>query len=139
MKKWHAGIQVIGPQYSEGDHLKSADIARAMIQANPDIRGIFAGDEGSAVGILKAVQDLDLGGKLVVVGCDSGKAQTDAVRSGAMAGAVTQDPFRIGYLTVEAAVRIIKGRRVSRTIDTGFHWYDQTNIDDPAIAALLYE
>jgi len=56
-----------------------------------------------------------------------------------MAGAVTQDPIRMGYMTVEAAVRIIKGRRVSRTIDTGFHWYDQANIDDPSIEAILFQ
>jgi hypothetical protein len=28
--------------------------------------------------------------------------------------------------------------RVPGTIDAGFHWYDRTNIDDPAIAALLH-
>jgi len=110
-----------------------------MIQADPDIKGIFAGDDVSATGVVTAVQDLDLAGKLVVIGYDSGKAQVDAVRGGVMAGAVTQDPFRIGYMTVEAAVRVIKGRRVSRTIDTGFHWYDRTNIDDPAIQAILFQ
>jgi ribose transport system substrate-binding protein len=36
-------------------------------------------------------------------------------------------------------VRIIAGRRVPRRIDTGFHWYDQTNIDDPSIAVLLHQ
>jgi len=46
-----------------------------------------------------------------------------------MPGAVTQDPVRMGYLAVEASVRVLTGRRVSKTIDTGFHWYDQTNID----------
>ncbi len=139
MRKWHPRIQVIGPQYGEGNLQKSAEVARAMIQATPDIRGIFAGDDVSAAGLVKTVQDLDLAGKIVVIGYDSGKAQVDAVRSGLMAGAVTQDPFRIGYMTVEAAVRVIKGGRVSRTIDTGFHWYDRTNIDDPAIQAILFQ
>jgi ribose transport system substrate-binding protein len=139
MKKWHPRIQVIGPRYGEGDLLKSAGAAKDMIQANPDIRGIFAGDDGSATGVVRALQDLDLAGKLVVIGYDSGKAQIDAIRSGVMTGAVTQDPIRLGYMTVEAAVRIIKGRRVSKTIDTGFHWYDRTNIDDPAIEAILFQ
>ena len=139
MKKWHPRIQVIGPLFGDGDPLKSAELAKSLIQANPDLRGIFAGDEGSAAGVVRAVQDLDRAGKLVVIGCDSGKAQIDAIRSGVMAGAVTQDPIRIGYMTVEAAVRIIKGRRVSKTIDTGFHWYDRTNIDDPAIEAILFQ
>lgn len=138
MKKWHPSIQVVSPRYGEGDPLKSAAIAKAMMEADADLRGIFAGDEGSAAGVVRAVRDLDRAGKLVVIGFDSGKAQIEAVQSGAMAGAVTQDPIRMGYMTVEAAVRIIKGRRVPRTIDTGFHWYDRTNIDDPAIEAILF-
>ncbi len=139
MKKKHPKIQIIGPQYGGGDQLKSDDLAKAMIQANPDIKGFFGANEGSAIGVVKAVQELDMAGKLVVIGYDSGKAQLDAIRSGLMAGAITQDPIGIGYKAVEAAVKALKGQKVPKTIDTGFHWYDQTNIDDPSIAALLYQ
>ena len=108
-----------------------------MIQANPDIKGFFGADEGSAIGVVKAAQELDMPGRLMIVGFGSGKAQIDAIRGSFMAGAITQDPIRIGYKTVEAAVEVLRGRRVPRRIDTGFHWYDRTNIDDPAIAVLL--
>jgi ribose transport system substrate-binding protein len=49
-----------------------------------------------------------------------------------------QDPIRVGYKAVEAAVSVLRGMKVPRKIDTGFHWYDRENIDDPAIAALLH-
>ena len=45
----------------------------------------------------------------------------------------------IGYETVKAAVAAIKGETVQKVIDTGFYWYDKTNIDDPKIAANLYQ
>jgi ribose transport system substrate-binding protein len=138
MKKKYPNIQIIGPQYGGGDQLKSTDLAKAMIQANPDIKGFFGGNEGSIIGVLNAVKELDLVGKVVVIGYDSGKQQLDAIRSGEEAGAITQDPIGIGYKAVEAAVKAIKGQKVPKSIDTGFHWYDSTNIDDPAIAAVLY-
>jgi ribose transport system substrate-binding protein len=138
MKKRYPGIRIAGPGYSGGDAQAAADLAAAMIKADADLRGLFCGDEDSAAGILKVVQELGLAGRLVVVGFDSGQAQVDAIRSGLMAGAVTQDPIRLGYKTVEAAVDVLNGRRVPRRIDTGFHWYDRTNIDDPAIAVLLH-
>ena len=78
-------------------------------------------------------------GKIVVIGYDSGKQQKDAIRSGAEAGAITQDPIGIGYKCVEAAVKAIKGETLPKNIDTGFKWFDKTNIDDPAIAPLLYD
>jgi ribose transport system substrate-binding protein len=74
-----------------------------------------------------------------VIGYDSGQQQMDAIRSGAEAGAITQDPIGIGYKCVEAAVKAINGESQPDTIDTGFHWYDATNIDSDEIAPLLYE
>jgi len=138
MKKKYPNIQIIGPQYGGGDQLKSTDLAKAMIQANPDIKGFFGANEGSIIGVLNAVKELDLVGKVVVIGYDSGKQQLDAIRSGEEAGAITQDPIGIGYKAVEAAVKAIKGQKVPKSIDTGFHWFDKNNIDDPAIAAVLY-
>ena len=138
IKSKYPNIQLIGPQYGGGDQLKSTDLAKAMIQSNPDIKGFFGANEGSIIGVLNAVKELNLVGKIVVIGYDSGKQQIDAIRSGAEAGAITQDPIGIGYKAVEAAVKAIKGQMVPKNIDTGFHWYDKTNIDDPAIAAVLY-
>jgi ribose transport system substrate-binding protein len=109
-----------------------------MIQSNPDIKGFFGANEGSIIGVLNAVKELGLVGKIVVIGYDSGKQQIDAIRSGAQAGAITQDPIGIGYKAVEAAVKAIRGQAVPKSIDTGFKWYDKTNIDDPAIVAVLY-
>jgi ribose transport system substrate-binding protein len=80
-----------------------------------------------------------MNGKLAIVGFDSGKDQIDAIKSGAMAGAITQNPVGIGYETVKAAVAVIKGQKVEKTIDTGFYWYDKSNVDDPKITAVLYQ
>lgn len=135
----YPNIQIISTQYGGGDQAKSTDIAKAVITANPDLKGYFGANEGSIIGVLNAVKELKMEGKLVVIGYDSGQQQMDAIRSGAENGAVTQDPIGIGYKCVEAAVKAIKGETLPKTIDTGFHWYDKTNIDDPTIAALLYK
>jgi ribose transport system substrate-binding protein len=138
MSRRHPGIRLLGPQYSGGDAAASKTLVKLMMQSDPDIAGFFAGDEGSAAGVVMAVQELERAGTVVIVGTDSGQAQLDAIRGGIEAGAVTQDPIRIGYKAVEAAVDALHGRRVPRRIDTGFHWYDRTNIDDPALAILLH-
>ena len=75
----------------------------------------------------------------MVIGYDSGKQQKQAIRDGVMAGAITQNPVGIGYKTVEAAVKALKGEKLEKTIDTGFFWYDKSNIDDPKIASVLYD
>jgi ribose transport system substrate-binding protein len=139
MKSKYPNIQIIGPQYGGGDQLKSTDLAKAMIQGNPDIKGFFGANEGSIIGVLNAVKELGKEGKITVIGYDSGQQQIDAVKSGVEAGAITQNPIGIGAKCVEAAVKAIKGESQSKTIDTGFFWYDKTNIDQADIAAVLYK
>ena len=56
-----------------------------------------------------------------------------------MAGAITQDPIKMGYETVKAAVAAINGEELEPVIDSGFYWYDKNNIDDENIKAVLYE
>lgn len=136
----YPNIEIVDIQYGDGDHLKSADIAKAIIAAHPDLVGIYATNEGSAIGTVNAATELKLDpGKIKIIGFDSGKAQIDAIRSGLMAGAITQNPIGIGEATVQAAMDAIDGKPLEKFIDTGFFFYDSTNIDDPEIAAVLYQ
>jgi ribose transport system substrate-binding protein len=139
IKAKYPNITIVDTQYGAGDQLKSTDIAKAVIGAHPSLKGYFGANEGSIIGVLNAAKELNMGGKLVIIGYDSGKQQKDAIRSGFQAGAITQDPIGIGYKCVEAAVKAMKGEKLEKNIDTGFKWFDKTNIDDPAIAAVLYD
>ena len=136
MKAKHPNIKIVSVQYGAGDHLKSAEIAKADLEANPNLKGIFGANEGSAEGAAIGVKES--GKKVVLIGYNSGKEQMDAIRSGLMLGAITQNPIGIGACVVDSAVKALKGEKLPKDVDTGFYWYDKTNIDDPKIAAVLY-
>ena len=118
--------------------------ANAVFQRIEDdnIRGIFASNEGTVVGVLAATNDgseLDTTyDQVVVVGFDAGEAQKNAVRQGYFLGSITQDPYQIGYKAVELAYRAAQGESVS-DVDTGAKFYNAENMDDPDIAPLLYD
>ena len=140
IEKNYPDIKIVDIQYGDGDHLKSADIAKAMIAAHPNLKGLYGTNEGSAIGIVGAVGELGLEpGELTVIGFDSGQAQIDAISSGIMSGAITQNPIGIGEQTVQAAFDAIEGKSPEKVIDTGFFWYDATNMEDAEIAAVLYK
>ncbi len=140
IKAKYPNIKIVDIQYGDGDHLKSADIAKAMIAAHPNLKGLYGTNEGSAIGIVNAVGELGLAkGKITVIGFDSGQAQLDAISGGVMAGAITQNPIGIGEQTVQAAYDAIKGKTPQKVIDTGFFWYDAKNMTDAKIAAVLYK
>jgi ribose transport system substrate-binding protein len=138
VKEKYPEIEVVTVQYGAGDHLKSTEITKSILQANPDLKGIFGANEGSAIGVVNGVREMN-SKDITVIGYDSGTQQKQAIKDGLMAGAITQNPVGIGYETVKAAVAAAKGETVQKNIDTGFYWYDKSNMDDPEIAAVLYD
>jgi len=139
VKNKYPNVTVVDVQYGGGDQLKSTDLAKAIIQAHPDLKGFFGANEGSIIGVLNAVAELGMEGQITVIGYDSGQQQMDAIRAGTEAGAITQNPVGIGYKCVEAALKAYNGEELPKTIDTGFYWYDKSNIDEPQIQAVLYK
>ena len=138
MAESHPDIEIVTIQYGAGDQLQSTEIAKSIITANPDLKGMFGTNEGSAIGVVNGVRESGAEG-ITIIGYDSGAAQKEAIRSGLMAGAITQNPVGIGYETVKAAFMAINGETMEKTIDTGFFYYDASNIDDPEIAEVLYD
>jgi ribose transport system substrate-binding protein len=132
------GIEVLPPQYGGGDQAKSADITKAILASNPDVKGVYGSNEGSAIGVVRGVQESGRTG-LTVIGFDSGQAQIDAIRGGTMLGAITQNPVGMGQQLVDASVKAMHGEALPKVIDTGFFWYDKSNIDSQDIQAVLYQ
>jgi len=125
---------------------EATDVATASnaVLNMDNLKAIFLSNEGAVTGFLAATADgseLAEGGRyegLMVAGFDAGAAQKNAVRNGWFIGSVTQDPYMIGYYSVELAVKAAKGEEVA-DIDTGARWYDATNIDDEMISMLVYD
>jgi ribose transport system substrate-binding protein len=106
---------------------------------NPDLKGFFGANEGSIKGVLNALKETGNSGKIFAIGYDSGQQQLDAIADGSQAGAITQNPIGIGAKCVDAALDAIAGKTLEKVIDTGYYWYDKTNINNPEIQAVLYK
>jgi ribose transport system substrate-binding protein len=139
MKEKHPNIQVVAVEYGAGDPVKSADFAKAIMTKNPDLKGFFGANEGSIKGVLNALKETGNEGKIIAIGYDSGQQQIDAINAGTQAGAITQNPIGIGAKCVSAAMDAIAGKSMEKVIDTGYYWYDKTNINNPEIQAVLYK
>ncbi len=106
----------------------------------PNLLGVYGSNEFAAKAIVNVDETLGLlgPGKVVGIGFDSGIVQTTAVRDGVLYGAITQNPFMIGYLTVKTVIEAIQGKPVSN-IAVPFYFYTAKNMDQPEIKACLYD
>jgi ribose transport system substrate-binding protein len=103
-----------------------------------DLDGAFVVNETSTAGMLLALQDTGLAGRVRFLGFDGTPLYAEAVRAGDMDGFVIQDPFGMAALALETLVDHLHGQSVPPRVDTGVLVVDRENIDSPEAQKLLY-
>ncbi len=132
-------IKVLSSDQYAGTTTESAmDKAQQILNRYAaEVNGIFAVCEPNAEGVLRALEDRKLAGKVKFVGFDASDAMAEALREGRMSAIILQDPVRMGYLSVQTMVKKIRGETVENFVDTGVSVATPENIDSPEISKLL--
>ncbi|MBM4060908.1 MAG: substrate-binding domain-containing protein [Planctomycetes bacterium] len=132
------GIEILSSDQYGGASVDSAKTkALNMLDVLRAADGVFCPNESSTVGMLRALQQENLLGKLSFVGFDSSAALVAALRSGEIDALVLQDPVDMGYRAVKTLVEHKGGATVPPRIDTRLAVATKANMDDPAVAPLL--
>lgn len=131
-------ITIASTLYSQSSASDGMKAAENMLTSNPDLKGIFAANEPGVIGAAQAIKQRKLVGKVKLVGFDAADAEIRALQEGVIQALVVQDPFKMGYEGVKAAVDAIQGKEVDKRIDTGVRLVTQDNMNDPEIHKLLY-
>jgi ribose transport system substrate-binding protein len=101
------------------------------------VDGIYCPNESSSFGMLRALQDSGLAGKVVLIGFDASEQMVRALENGEFDALVLQDPVNMAYLGVKTMVSHLRGDTVPARIDTGVTLVTRDNMNDPRNAELL--
>lgn len=104
------GVRLAASQTASFNRDQGFTVAQNIIQANPNLKGIFAQNDEMALGAVKAAKQA--GKKLVIVGFDAVADALAAIKAGSMAGTVAQQPALMGQLAVRSAAKIAAGKSV---------------------------
>jgi ribose transport system substrate-binding protein len=99
--------------------------------------GVFCPNESSTMGMLLALRQLGLAGKIRFVGFDSSPPLIEALKSGEIDALVVQDPRRMGNLAVKTLVAAIRKERIETSIDTGAVLATKDDLEKPEIRRLF--
>jgi ribose transport system substrate-binding protein len=139
MKK-HPGISIIVDNRYAGATVASAkDEAMKLVDRLKEADGVFCPNESSTLGMLGALRDNNLAGKIKFVGFDATPALVAALRKQEVVALIAQDPTRMGYEGVRTVVAHIRGEQVPVEVDTGVRLITLENLQTPEIKALLGE
>ena len=138
IKSKFPGVQILSDNQYSGATTESAyRTCENILNRFTEFEAMFAPNESSTFGCLRALEDKGLAGKIVFVGFDTSAKLVDAMKKGEIQGLSIQNPFMMGYMSVKAAVAYLKGEKVERNISTGVTMATPENMDEPEIKALL--
>jgi ribose transport system substrate-binding protein len=138
--KQHPKIRLLTEsQRVSSDAEQALQISSSLLVAHGDeVDGVFTVCEPINKGMLRALENRQLAGKVKFVGFDSDPRFAEALRAGHMHGIVLQDPVRMGYLAVKTMVDHLQGNQVEKRIVTGEFLATPENMNDPQIDKLLH-
>jgi ribose transport system substrate-binding protein len=137
IKQKYSGIEIVAFQYGESDQAHSLDRATDILTAHPDLNGFFASNESSTVGVVQALKQKGLAGKIVLVGFDSSPNLIEDLKAGNIDSLVLQNPYKMGYEAVKMMVAKLDGQTPPRTVDTGVSLLTKENLDTPEMQKLI--
>lgn len=139
MRKEYPNVRLLSEDQHAGPTRDTAKRAAENLlnRYGPKLNGVFTPNESSAAGMLLALRDAGLAGRVKFIAFDSAEMLKAGLKSGDIDGLVVQNPMRMGYLGVKTLAATLRGEKVEPVVDTGVKLVTRQNIDSPEIVELL--
>ncbi len=112
----YPGIHVVDRPPGDGVRDKAMAVTETMLQKHPDLAGIFAINDSTALGALKAVESMGRT-NVVIVGYDGDpEARREILRGSALKADAVQFPRKIGATVVEMVAKHLRGEQVPKLV-----------------------
>jgi len=106
------GIEVVASQTANWERDQGFNVFQNILEAHPDIDGLFAASDLMALGAIEAISAAGKTGQIIVVSFDALDEAREAVENGLMAGTVAQYPKEMGRIAIEYAFKVLQGETI---------------------------
>jgi D-allose transport system substrate-binding protein len=122
-------FDVIASQPADWDGQRALDVTTNILQANPDLVGIYAANDTMALGAVEAVRAAGRLDQVTIIGTDAIPAALQAVQAGDMEGTVAQFPYEEAKIAVGLALLAIEGNPVEGFIPSPIELITAENVE----------
>lgn len=109
----YPNIRTVAKQSGNFDRGTALNVMAAVLQAHPDIQGVYAANDEMAMGVLAALEARNLAGKVVLVGNDGISDALAAIEAGDMYATNAESPYALGQQVTNIAADVMAGKTVA--------------------------
>jgi ribose transport system substrate-binding protein len=121
-------VRVVARVAADYDRTKAEIAAERLLRAHPRISGFFAANDLMALGIADALGAAGRTGKVKIIGLDGIAEALDAVRAGSISATVSQYPYVMGQMAVEACAAAARGAHLPARVDAPIALLTKANV-----------
>lgn len=103
----YGNLQLVASQPGNWDRLTALNATTTILRQHPHLVGIYANNDGMALGVYEAVKNAGYAGKIAVVGTDGIPEALKSIADGQMSATVAEFPITEGKLGVDVALRLL--------------------------------
>ena len=123
-------IEIVAEQLGAIERTDALEAAETVLQANDDLAAFIGINESSAMGIVSAIQAAGLAEDgIIVTGVDSTEDVMKGIKDGFLAYGVAQNPYQMGYMSVQNAIKVANGEEVEPVIELDCEYMTADNVD----------
>jgi ribose transport system substrate-binding protein len=111
-------VRVVARVDADYDRAKAEFAAGRILRLDPSLSGFFAANDEMALGVADAVRGAGKTGSVAIIGVDGIPDALDAVRNGSISATVSQYPYVMGQMAVEACIAATRGARLPARVDS---------------------
>ena len=138
LKQSYPKLSIVADIYGGGSRGRTMRSGERLLKSTSKIDGIFAVNESSSDGMLRALRNQGRSGKIKFVGFDSTDFLIEGLERGEIDGLIVQNPREMGYLGMKAAVAATRNAPViEKTIFTPVTMVTRDNYRAPDVWSLL--
>jgi len=104
------GLKMVAQQSAEFDRSKALEVLEAILQAHPDIKAVFCGNDAMAMGAYQALLAAGKADRVKVFGFDGAEDVVRSIAEGKITATVMQFPKTMARSAAESADAFLKGR-----------------------------
>ena len=120
-------LEVVDLVSADWDREKALTAADTILRAHPDLKGFFAANDQMALGVERAV--LAAGRDAKVIGLDGITDALKSVAAGQLTATVSQYPYVVGAMGLEACVAAARGKTLPAKVDAPVQLITKANAD----------
>jgi ABC-type sugar transport system substrate-binding protein len=121
-------IRVVARVNADYDRAKAEFAAERILRLHPSLSSFFAVNDEMALGVADAVRGAGKTGSVRIIGVDGIPDALDAVRNGSISATVSQYPYVMGQMAVEACIAAARGARLPATVDSPLAVVTKANV-----------